>query len=76
VYRRILASPSHTAGPKTVRINLAAAEEAENIVSFTFETQPELREFIGGQSAAGLRNGDDKSISKLMQVCRSRWGGH
>jgi hypothetical protein len=58
------------AGPKTVRINLAAPEEVEKIATITFETQAELREFISNQGAAGLRNGGDMLISKLKQVRR------
>jgi hypothetical protein len=57
-----------TAGPKTIRINLATTEEAENIVTVTFETQEELKGFIVCQGAAGLRNGGDKLVSKLKLV--------
>ena len=57
-----------------MRINLlgddAGKDGETNVVTRTFETQDELREFIRDQGSAGLRNGDDKSIGKLLEVRR------
>lgn len=47
-----------------MRISLAEDE----VVERTFESQEDVKEFIAVQGAAGLRNGDNKLVSKLMQV--------